>query len=177
MTSPSYRPVRSQSSSSGHTKDLLASFSPPLALSLSLWIEWGSWRKQNKMSLCCLQGDSACRLWLLSAAAGFSLFFSCAHRMEKIFKFAQGHFLLFHMCVCVCAGIFNMQYVDRTFWKIIWRWTQRDQMEEWNYIPDEVPSDFKLTSCRDGYILQSYFSVVSPAAFREVARWVLSSLF
>lgn len=30
--------------------------------------------KQNKMSLCCLQGDSACRLWLL-CAAGFPFFF------------------------------------------------------------------------------------------------------
>lgn len=30
--------------------------------------------KQNKMSLCCLQGDSACRLWLL-CAAGSPFFF------------------------------------------------------------------------------------------------------
>lgn len=51
--------------------------------------------KQNKMSLCCLQGDSACRLWLLCAAGFPFFFFFRAHLMEKIYKFAQGHFFSF----------------------------------------------------------------------------------
>lgn len=121
--------------------------------------------KQNKMSLCCLQGDSACRLWLL-CAAGFPFFFlffffSCSSHGKDIQVCSRTLFFFFHSCslslVWAFGGVFNMLRGE----KIIQRWAQRDHPEVWNYILDMVPSDFELTSCCDGDFLQLYSAALS----------------
>lgn len=103
-------PLRSLTSPSEQTKVSFTSLVLLSKVSSSLhpfWIEWESWQSKTKcpcvVSKAIVPADCGCCVLL---AFLFFFFFFRAHLMEKIYKFAQGHFFLFPLLLSVsCVSL------------------------------------------------------------------------